>query len=70
MPAKTDRRRARDRRQRQAILSLWGRGCSVDEIVRKVGTSERIVERVLEAAEIKDLVPEEQRKKTTTKGTS
>jgi hypothetical protein len=61
MPAKTDRRRSRERRRRRAILFLHGTGCSITEIARKVGTSEKGVERVLEAAGIKELVSEEQR---------
>ncbi len=62
MPPKTDRRRSRERRQRRAILYLHGMGRSVEEIARRVGTSPRVVEKVLEAAAIKDLVSEEQRK--------
>ncbi len=64
MPSKTNHRRVRERNQRQGILRLFGKGCSSEEIAKRVGTSERVVERVLEAAGIRELVSEEQRKKT------
>ncbi len=64
MPPKTNHRRVRERNQRRGILRLFGKGRPVAEIAKRVGTSERVVERVLEAAGINALVSEEQRKKT------
>ena len=55
MSGKLDRRRSRARRQRRGILTLWGNGRSVAEISRRVGTSERAVEKVIEAAGIKQM---------------
>jgi DNA-binding transcriptional regulator LsrR (DeoR family) len=53
---KLDRRRSREHRQRGAIFALHARGCNVEEISRKSGASPRKVEKVLDAAGVRDLV--------------
>ena len=64
MPGKLDRRRARERNKRRGILVLWGSGRSVEDIAKRTGTSPRNVERVLEAAGIKELISQEQQQQT------
>ncbi len=49
MPAKTDRRRSRERRQREAIVDLFARGLPAEEIAVRTKTSARHVERILRA---------------------
>jgi hypothetical protein len=64
MPGKLDRRRARERRQRRGILTLWGSGRSVEDIARRTGTSPRVVGKVLEGAGIKHLISQEQQQQS------